>query len=432
MSDSSLLDPAGSSLQLSPERAATVGTDAVGIDDRDIAINAWRGFAALLVAYFHCRQITWIGIQQFHKSAAGFDLNTLFSYLTFPIAWGSAGVPIFFVISGYCIHRGAARKLLANPAAPFDTGNFLMRRFARIYPVLLAALVLTFVLDTFSLGFTPVSPKIGTAGPAFVHRQSALAARRGGRYVRIERRAVDAVARSAVLSRVSVADRAAQAHRDEGPCWFASVSSMWCRRSCSSGMRSCCLRRTGSHGRSAHGSPRRKPRPAHVKLPKGSRKLQIAAVVVALLGCARVQVRAIPGVPVLGAWRSRCICIQALDKPMRNSLPVRGFSWLGEFSFSLYIVHIPILILLGSLLFRSALQTTIWASFAFMVVPVAVALRVLHAGRTPRHALVREPQAPAGNSRLERSGVATKRRSPASAGLLRFQTSFQPAFAMID
>ena len=152
MSDSSLLDPAGSSLQLPLERA-----DAVSIDDRDIAINAWRGFAALLVAYFHCRQITWIGIQQFHKTGARFDLNTVFSYLTFPIAWGSAGVPIFFVISGYCIHRGTARKLLANPAAPFDTGNFLMRRFARIYPVLLAALVLTYVLDTFSLGFTPVS-----------------------------------------------------------------------------------------------------------------------------------------------------------------------------------------------------------------------------------------------------------------------------------
>ena len=129
MSDSSLLDPAASSLQLSPERVATVS-----VEDKDIAINAWRGFAALLVAYFHCRQITWIGIQQFHKTAAGFDLNTLFSYLTFPIAWGSAGVPIFFVISGYCIHRGTARKLLANPSAPFDTGNFLMRRFARILP----------------------------------------------------------------------------------------------------------------------------------------------------------------------------------------------------------------------------------------------------------------------------------------------------------
>ena len=46
MSDSSLLDPARSSMQVPLERAA-----AVSINDRDVAINAWRGFAALLVAY---------------------------------------------------------------------------------------------------------------------------------------------------------------------------------------------------------------------------------------------------------------------------------------------------------------------------------------------------------------------------------------------
>jgi hypothetical protein len=80
MSDSSLLDPGGSSLQLPLERAA-----AVSIDDRDVAINAWRGFAALLVAYFHCRQITWIGIQQFHKSGARFDLNTFSAISPFPL-----------------------------------------------------------------------------------------------------------------------------------------------------------------------------------------------------------------------------------------------------------------------------------------------------------------------------------------------------------
>ncbi len=110
-----------------------------------MAINAWRGIAALLVAYFHCRQVTWIGMQQFHCSGALFDLNALFSYLTFPIAWGSAGVPIFFVISGYCIHRGTARRLLAD--WPHRSARAIsLRRFARIYPVLLAALLLTFAL----------------------------------------------------------------------------------------------------------------------------------------------------------------------------------------------------------------------------------------------------------------------------------------------
>jgi peptidoglycan/LPS O-acetylase OafA/YrhL len=371
MSDSSLLDPGGSSLQLSPERAATVGIDAVGIDDKDIAINAWRGFAALLVAYFHCRQITWIGIQQFHKTAAGFDLNTVFSYLTFPIAWGSAGVPIFFVISGYCIHRGTARKLLANPAAPFDTGNFLMRRFARIYPVLLAALVLTFVFDTFSLGFTPVSPKIGTLDlHLFIVNLLSLQGVAGSTFgsngalwtlslevqfylvypllIALRRR----IGMKAVLICVGIVNvvSALVFERHEvvlfASYWFSWTLGAWIAEA--------------------------KAAPDALKLPKGSRKLQIAAVLVALLGCVAFKFGQYLAFQ-FWAVAFALYLYQVLDKPMRNSLPVRGFSWLGEFSFSLYIVHIPILIFLGSLLFRSALQTTIWASFAFMIAPIAAA-----------------------------------------------------------
>ncbi len=148
MSDSSVLQ----SRAATPARVSSV-------DDKDVAINAWRGIAALLVAYFHCRQVTWIGMQQFHRGAPAWDANTV-GYLTFPIAWGSAGVPIFFVISGYCIHRAMARRLAARLHASLDNGNFLLRRFTRIYPVLLTALVLTFVLDSFSAGFEPVSRKI--------------------------------------------------------------------------------------------------------------------------------------------------------------------------------------------------------------------------------------------------------------------------------
>ncbi|HEY4804200.1 MAG TPA: acyltransferase family protein, partial [Paraburkholderia sp.] len=65
-------------------------------------IEGLRGFAALLVAYFHCRQVTWIGMGAFHQLHASLaNPGTIAAWLTFPIAWGSAGVPIFFVISGY-------------------------------------------------------------------------------------------------------------------------------------------------------------------------------------------------------------------------------------------------------------------------------------------------------------------------------------------
>ncbi len=376
MSDSSLIDPVRTSLQTPRSRA--VGKD-LSIDTKDVVINAWRGIAALLVAYFHCRQITWVGMQQFHKSATGFDLNALFSYLTLPIAWGSAGVPIFFVISGYCIHRGTARKLLANPAAPFDTRNFLMRRFARIYPVLLAALLLTLALDTFSLRFTPVSPKInpvdlhafmvnllslqGVAGKTFGSNGALwtlsievqfylvypllLAARRklGMKAVLLGVGLIN-VASAFVFERHEIVLFASY--------WFSWTLGAWI-----------------AEAKVASASA---TKPAdNPKGSKGSLKLQLAAAILAALGCVAFKFGQY-GAFQLWALAFAAYLFQALDKPMRNSLPVRGFSWLGEFSFSLYVVHLPIFIALGSLLFRSVLQTAIWPSFAFMIVPVVAAL----------------------------------------------------------
>lgn len=136
-------------------------------DRKEHVIDAMRGFAALLVAYFHCRQVVWVGMQSFHRAYGhALDPSVIVGYLTFPFAWGSAGVPIFFVISGYCIHRNAALKLAADPAYRLDAPNFWARRFARIYPVLLAALLFTLALDAVSLQIEPVSHKIRDIGLA--------------------------------------------------------------------------------------------------------------------------------------------------------------------------------------------------------------------------------------------------------------------------
>lgn len=37
-------------------------------DHKEHVIDAMRGFAALLVAYFHCRQVVWVGMQSFHHA----------------------------------------------------------------------------------------------------------------------------------------------------------------------------------------------------------------------------------------------------------------------------------------------------------------------------------------------------------------------------
>jgi peptidoglycan/LPS O-acetylase OafA/YrhL len=358
MSDSSVCEP---------RAAASTSTLPLAIaDDKDVAINAWRGIAALLVAFFHCRQVTWIGMQQFHRAAPAWDANTVISYLTFPIAWGSAGVPIFFVISGYCIHRAMARRLIADPLTRLHSGNFLMRRFTRIYPVLIAALVLTFALDSLSSTFEPVSHKInpfdlqaflvnlfslqGIAGKTFGSNGAlwtlsievqfylvyplllALRRRVGMRGVLVIVGVVNVVS-ALVLERHLIVIFTSY--------WFSWTLGAWIAEAKVQGIR--------APGRAG-----------------------LVALLIALAGCGAFGIAQYAAFQ-LWALAFAVYLFGALDKPMRESAPVRAFSWLGEFSFSLYVVHLPIFVLLASMLFRSALQMEIWACFGLTAFAVAVA-----------------------------------------------------------
>ena len=125
-------------------------------------IDAVRGFAALVVAYMHCREINWIGLRA-HFRETGLDLwpQSLLAWATAPFAWGSIGVPILFVVSGYVIHRRSARQMAAG-RLDFSTPDFLLRRLIRIYPTFLAAIFLTFVCDYFTRGIVD-HPKLGDA-----------------------------------------------------------------------------------------------------------------------------------------------------------------------------------------------------------------------------------------------------------------------------
>jgi exopolysaccharide production protein ExoZ len=81
-------------------------------------LNALRGPAALLVVFYHVRQIA---------------LRDLGSAGTFEFwRFGHAGVDLFFVISGFVIYL-VHRHDIARPPA---TRRFLARRFIRVYPPL--------------------------------------------------------------------------------------------------------------------------------------------------------------------------------------------------------------------------------------------------------------------------------------------------------
>jgi peptidoglycan/LPS O-acetylase OafA/YrhL len=121
------------------------------------AIDALRGLAALLVLFYHARGMFWIGFSQtWHQYGLHPDFNALLGYLSVPLSYGSLGVTLFFVLSGYCIHRRGAGQLVVNPRATIDLKAFAVRRFWRIYPTYLCALLITALIDGWILARTGI------------------------------------------------------------------------------------------------------------------------------------------------------------------------------------------------------------------------------------------------------------------------------------
>ncbi len=105
------------------------------------AVDALRGLAAVAVVAFHVGFATngeWLaprplpGDLDFGVAGAWRLLNA-----------GSTGVHLFFVVSGFCLHLPWAR----DPDRPFPAGPFLLRRALRILPLYWAILAVAVALD---------------------------------------------------------------------------------------------------------------------------------------------------------------------------------------------------------------------------------------------------------------------------------------------
>jgi peptidoglycan/LPS O-acetylase OafA/YrhL len=133
---------------------------------RFATIDVLRGLAALFVACLHIRETAWIGERQFWSTHPSWlSLDALLAVLSAPVMFGSFGVSAFFVISGYCIHRAHATRLSRDASYRVDSGRFWFRRFVRIYPVLIAALLLTLLFDSISGHLVPGFYKLGDLSP---------------------------------------------------------------------------------------------------------------------------------------------------------------------------------------------------------------------------------------------------------------------------
>jgi peptidoglycan/LPS O-acetylase OafA/YrhL len=106
-------------------------------------LDLFRGIAILAVFLFHSlhaaydfTELPWKGLFR--------DFEALRSPLVlYPLTYGHMGVAMFFVVSGFCIHLSHTRS------STHSWGDFSRKRFFRIYPPYLLALVVFYFMWPF-------------------------------------------------------------------------------------------------------------------------------------------------------------------------------------------------------------------------------------------------------------------------------------------
>jgi len=90
------------------------------------SLDFLRGVAALAVVAHHCINFGWGQNMPMHLA--------WFRALHAVVNRGDLGVPLFFVISGFCIHMRWARRYAETGRADTDFAGFWKRRIHRLYP----------------------------------------------------------------------------------------------------------------------------------------------------------------------------------------------------------------------------------------------------------------------------------------------------------
>lgn len=100
------------------------------IQGRLVSIDVLRGLAALAVLGFHGLAVYAVALKNVH---VGLYL------LAYPLTIGFVGVHLFLVLSGFCIHMRLARSDEQQMKVPWV--SFWKRRFWRLYPAYLATMI---------------------------------------------------------------------------------------------------------------------------------------------------------------------------------------------------------------------------------------------------------------------------------------------------
>ena len=113
-------------------------------------LDTFRGLAAIYVLVSHTRMLLWEGRESLLSHPDKYSiLEKVIANILNVFDYGYEAVLFFFVLSGFVIHlKYSIIYKEPNNQIKFDFVDFLFRRFKRIYPVLLFSLALTFILDT--------------------------------------------------------------------------------------------------------------------------------------------------------------------------------------------------------------------------------------------------------------------------------------------
>ena len=130
---------------------------------RSERVDQLRGLAALGVVACH------VGVSAY-KDVPNPEASPG-PWLGLVLGFGYLGVPLFFVISGFCIHLPQARLLAARGSAGASPAwrRFFAGRFWRLYPPYLAAIALAFLLLALAQGRRPVPWQTVAAQALLVH-----------------------------------------------------------------------------------------------------------------------------------------------------------------------------------------------------------------------------------------------------------------------
>lgn len=113
-----------------------------------VFLDGIRGIAAVYVMVGHARWLLWEGYLNFKSHPESYSfVDTALMYLLSLFRFGHEFVLLFFVLSGFVIHFSYSKKLGTATTYRLDWRQYFFRRLKRIYPPFLFALAFTFLLD---------------------------------------------------------------------------------------------------------------------------------------------------------------------------------------------------------------------------------------------------------------------------------------------